>query len=235
MREVRRKLEMIGRQAGFKMKGKGKNIVTADEEDSSFVDDALQELDLEGEWDPEKHDRQMAGLFDRDAEAFEDEGGGPDEGLGFDEDGKPMWDDGIDIGDIAIPDDDVLPNESRKKERKKKKKKTEQSNDDGGVDIDAMDADVELKFEDDEEWDGTEEMRKRVLMRYMDELDTLDFNDMVCCYLFQNLNEFIVVSKYRLGTCLRDSDISPLNPPTTLLLLLKSSRLLTRSLTSICP
>ena len=216
------------------MTGKGKDIVTTDEEDNGFVDDALQELDLEGEWDPEKHDRQMAGLFDRDAESFEDESGGHDDGLRF-EDGKPMWDDDVDIGDIAIPDDDFLPNESRKKERKKKKKKKEQSNDAGGVDIDAMDADVELKFEDDEEWDGTEEMRKRVLKRYMDELDTLDFNDMVCCYLFQNSNKFIVVSNYRLATCLRDSDISPLNPPTTPLLPLKSSQLLTRSLTSICP
>ena len=225
---------MIGRQAGLKMTGKGKDTVTADEEDNSFVDDALQEFDLEGEWDPEKHDRQMAGLFDRDAETFEDEGRGHDVGFGFDEDGKPMWDDDIDIGDIAIPDDDVLPSQSRKKEKKKKKKK-EQANDDGGVDIDAMDADVEVKFEDEEEWDGTEGMRKRVLKRYMDELDTLDFNDMVCCYLIQNSNKLIVVPYYRLATCLRDSDISPLSPPTTPLLPLKSSRLLTRSSTSICP
>jgi protein KRI1 len=45
-----------------------------------------------------------------------------------------------------------------------------------------MDADVERPAaeEDDEEaWDGTEEMRKRVLEKYMDEIYGLDFNDMV--------------------------------------------------------
>uniref|UniRef100_A0A5K1K0K2 43kDa secreted glycoprotein (Immunodominant antigen Gp43) n=1 Tax=Ganoderma boninense TaxID=34458 RepID=A0A5K1K0K2_9APHY len=45
-----------------------------------------------------------------------------------------------------------------------------------------MDADVERAppaFDDDEEWDGTEEMRKRKLEEYMDEVYGLDFNDMV--------------------------------------------------------
>lgn len=51
-----------------------------------------------------------------------------------------------------------------------------------GVDVDAMDADAapsqSLGF-DDEEWDGTEEMRKRKLDEYMNELYGLEFNDIV--------------------------------------------------------
>jgi protein KRI1 len=46
-----------------------------------------------------------------------------------------------------------------------------------GVDVNAMDADAERV--DDDEWDGTEEMRKRKLDEYMDEIYGLDFNDMV--------------------------------------------------------
>ena len=182
MREVRRKLEIIGRQAGLKGKGKGKR---EDDEEDGVIDEALRELDLEGDWNPEKHDQQMAGLFDRDADAFEDDGAGRDEdGLKFDDDGKPVWDDDIDIGDIALPGNDVDAKPSRKEEKKKKKKKKkkDEGNDDNAVDVDAMDADVEPAFqddEDDEEWDGTEEMRKRVLKKYMDQLDGLDFNDMV--------------------------------------------------------
>jgi protein KRI1 len=182
MREVRRKLEIIGRQAGLKGKGKGKEEGLADDEDDGVIDEALRELDLEGDWSPEKHDRQMAGLFDRDADAFEDDGGGRDEdSLTFDADGKPVWDDDIDIGDIAMPEDDAVEARPNRKEgrKKKKKKKKGQENDDNAVDVDAMDADAEPIFQDDEEWDGTEEMRKSVLKKYMDQLDGLDFNDMV--------------------------------------------------------
>ena len=90
-------------------------------------------------------------------------------------DEKPTWDDDIDITDI-VPEDS-----SSKKKKKKKKKKGEPEVEDG-VDIDEMDADV---VKDDEEWDGTEEMRKRKLEEYMDEVYGLDFNDMVRshCYL----------------------------------------------------
>ncbi|KAG9080925.1 hypothetical protein FRC06_005997 [Ceratobasidium sp. 370] len=44
-----------------------------------------------------------------------------------------------------------------------------------------MDADVERPpvFEDEEEWDGTEEMRKQKLDEHMDQIYDLDFNDMV--------------------------------------------------------
>jgi len=130
---------------------------------------ALQELDLEGDWDPDAHDRQMAGLY------------GDDETV---DDGKPQWDDEIDIGDIPISNDEE-PVKTVKKKKKKKKGKEADSVDQGeGVDVDAMDADVE-RIEDNEEWDGTEEMRKKKLDEYMEEIYGLDFNDMVRLLLLQ--------------------------------------------------
>ncbi|THV06167.1 hypothetical protein K435DRAFT_849267 [Dendrothele bispora CBS 962.96] len=144
MKEVRARLERIGREGG-----------------KNYDDDpALQELDLDGDWDPEKHDEQMFGLYGEDADYNDDE--------------KPTWDDDIDIGDI-VPDEN--PETSSKKEKKKKKKDKDVSQDDG-VDVDDMDADVQ-RMDDDEEWDGTEEMRKRKMEEYMDEIYGLDFNDMV--------------------------------------------------------
>lgn len=118
-------------------------------------------MDLEGDWDPDAHDQQMAGLY------------GNDE---FDEDERPYWDDDIDIGDIEIEEDEKP---SKKSKKKKKKKKNDDEQVDVGVDIEAMDADVE-RIDDGEEWDGTEEMRKRKLDEYMDEIYGLDFNDIVC-------------------------------------------------------
>jgi protein KRI1 len=130
---------------------------------------ALQELDIEGDWDPDAHDRQMAGLY------------GDDETV---DDGKPQWDDEIDIGDIPISNDEE-PVQTVKKKKKKKKGKEADSVDQGeGVDVDAMDADLE-RIEDDEEWDGTEEMRKKKLDEYMEEIYGLDFNDMVRLLLSQ--------------------------------------------------
>ncbi|KIK69016.1 hypothetical protein GYMLUDRAFT_35057 [Collybiopsis luxurians FD-317 M1] len=142
MKELRAKLDRIGKEGGKKL----------------TEDPALQDLDLEGDWDPEAHDRQMAGLY----------GDDPD-----DEESKPTWDDDIDIGDIG----EFVEAETKSKKKKKKKNKDE-AVDDSGVDVDAMDADAEKVF-DDEEWDGTEEMRKRKIEEYMDDVYGLDFNDMV--------------------------------------------------------
>ncbi|KAJ4483775.1 KRI1-like family C-terminal-domain-containing protein [Lentinula aciculospora] len=140
MKELRMKLDQIGKQGG-----------------KSLEDDlALQDLDLEGDWDPGAHDRQMAGLYGDDAE--------------YDEDGKPTWEDDIDIGDIHVGDESGT---TRKKNKKKKKGEDDEGS---GVYVDAMDADVEKA---DDEWDGTEEMRKRKVEEYMDEVYGLDFNDMV--------------------------------------------------------
>lgn len=131
---------------------------------------ALQELDLDGDWDPDAHDRQMRELYEREADvdaAVDDE--------------KPTWDDDIDITDIAPPseneDDGPAEASSSKKKKKKKKKEGKDDVDMGGVDIDEMDAEVERAEE--QEWDGSEEMCKRALEKYMDELYELEFNDIV--------------------------------------------------------
>ncbi|KAF7969961.1 hypothetical protein HWV62_25512 [Athelia sp. TMB] len=147
MKELRAKLERIGKEGGVNL------------EETK----ALQELDLDAEWDPDAHDAQMAGLYGDDEPTADD---------------KPEWDDDIDIGDIPMSDiGDFAPKKQDKKKKKKKKKADE--DDDQGVDVDAMDADVQPARDDEEEWDGTEEMRKRKLDEYMDEIYGLDFNDMV--------------------------------------------------------
>ncbi|PIL32876.1 hypothetical protein GSI_04994 [Ganoderma sinense ZZ0214-1] len=164
MKELRAKLERIGAEGG------------KDLDESK----ALQDLDLEADWDPEAHDRQMRELYENDVGGF----GGDD---GDDELEKPTWADDIDITDIVphgldSDEEDVAGPSDKKKKKKKKKKKGGDDNDDGGVDVDEMDADVERAppaFDDDEEWDGTEEMRKQKLEEYMDEVYGLDFNDMV--------------------------------------------------------
>ncbi|KAF8625368.1 hypothetical protein AX15_005419 [Amanita polypyramis BW_CC] len=152
MKEIRKKLEIIGKEGG-----RGRDVDD---------DKALQQLDLDAEWDPDQHDKQMTELYGNDADAVIDED-------------KPTWEDDIDIGDIYAPSGEQLtPVPDVGKKKKKKKKKGENEVDEGGVDIDEMDADV-VKDEDEEEWGGTEEMRKRKLKEYMDGLDALDFNDVV--------------------------------------------------------
>lgn len=88
---------------------------------------------------------------------------------------KPTWDDDIDIGDIDPSESG--PSETKNRKKKKKKKVKEEEAQEEGVDVDEMDADVHIDV-DDEEWDGTEESRKRKLDEYMDELYGLEFNDM---------------------------------------------------------
>ncbi|KAK4055204.1 Kinetochore protein Spc24 [Microbotryomycetes sp. JL201] len=55
----------------------------------------LEELDLEGDWDPEEHDRKMAQVY------------GEEYGQMEDDDFKPTWDDDIDITDIVGHDEDA--------------------------------------------------------------------------------------------------------------------------------
>ena len=105
----------------------------------------------------------MAELYANDAATF-----GEDDVV---DEEKPTWDDDIDIADIAPPDaeeDEHADGPSKKKKKKKKKKGEDDDMDAGGVDVDEMDADVERLPVDDEDWDGTEEMRKRKLEEYMD-------------------------------------------------------------------
>ena len=142
---------------------------------------ALQGLDVDGDWDPDEYDRQMAAVM----QEVEGEDVGGDE---FVDNEKPTWDDDIDIGDIPLDDDGddqptagpstELNNRERKKAKKKEKKEKKRKRDaeaegDGdGVDVDMMDADAEPVHGEDgeEEWDGTEEMRKRVLDKYMEDV-----------------------------------------------------------------
>ena len=135
---------------------------------------ALEALDLDGDWDAEAHDRQMAAVL------AETDGVGVGAG---EDDEKPRWDDDIGVDDI-IPKE--APRTSATKERKnmkKKEKKKRMAEDEANaVDVDEMDADVPRAGGsrwDEVEWDGTEEMRKRVLDRHLEEINELEFNDMV--------------------------------------------------------
>lgn len=106
----------------------------------------------------------------------------------FQEDGKPVWEDDIDLGDIILPDSNAKPKskKQKKKEERRKAKAAAAAAENGGeavVDEGEMDAEMEgpeqSYLDDDEEWDGTEEMRKRKLNEYMDQVYGLDFNDVV--------------------------------------------------------
>ena len=142
-------------------------------------------MDLDGEWDQAEHDRQMAELYE-DGKA---------------DDTKPRWDDDIDIDDI-ISD---RKGSSQKSTKKKKQKKTEETGE-LGVDVDVMNADVDREVEDGG-WDGTEEMRKKKLDEYMDEIYGLDFSDMVCCFKTRRLLTQLLVtgrrSTYTVQICTR--------------------------------
>jgi protein KRI1 len=107
------------------------------------------------------------------------------DGVGPGGDGdKPTWDDDIDVDDIVSEE---VPNTSaakeRKKAKKKEKKKRMRGDEENAVEVDEMDADAPKASGsrwDEVEWDGSEEMRKRVLEQYTEELYELEFNDMVC-------------------------------------------------------
>ncbi|CUA71677.1 Protein kri1 [Schizosaccharomyces pombe 972h-] [Rhizoctonia solani] len=162
MREIKEKLEKIRMEGGL---GKGKQKVIEDDEGLEGYG-ALGNLDLDGDWDPDQHDAQMTSLYAENEE--------------YEANQKPTWEDDIDISDI-IPGKPPSASEAQSGKKKKKKRKHDEDEEDAGVDPDEMDAEVErpVQEEDEEEWDGTEEMRKRVLEKYMNEIDDLEFNDMV--------------------------------------------------------
>jgi protein KRI1 len=122
------------------------------------------------------------------------------------DDEKPTWDEDIDVGDIAPSRGDEVTRTTAAKERKKAKKKErkkrmEHDVDASGVDLDEMDADAPkdsgTKW-DEVEWDGTEEMRKRVLDQYMNELYELEFNDMVRLFPFLTPRGFLSTRTIRM-------------------------------------
>lgn len=153
-----------------KHQGTIKSRITLSTELLKILITALQDLDLEGDWDPETHDRQMAGMYAQDN----------DEGC-YDEE-KPTWDDDINIDDILPP---VASSSKNKKENKKDRKKGKRAGD--GHEDHEMGEGGEAYGEDGEwedEWDGTEEMRKKKLQEYMDSLLELEFNDVVSATRF---------------------------------------------------
>lgn len=151
MREIRGKIEKIEQEAGKGLKS-----------------DALKSLeeDLDDDWDPTEHDAKMKRLYDEDTfYAVED-------------DDKPHWADDIDITDIVGPED----KSEQEPKKKRKRKKDKDANEDGfaAVDEGDMDANVEHDWEwERAQWDGSEESRKRLVQKYMDEVYALEFNDMV--------------------------------------------------------
>ncbi|CAE7135950.1 unnamed protein product [Rhizoctonia solani] len=167
MREIKDKLEKIRMEGGFGGQSKGKQKALEDDDEGLEGYGALGELDLDGDWDPDQHDAQMKSLYAEDGEYEDDRH-------------KPTWDDDIDISDI-LPQKPASSSEDQTGKKKRKKRKHDEDGEDSGVDPDEMDAEIErpVQEEEEEEWDGTEEMRKRVLEKYMDEMDDLEFNDMV--------------------------------------------------------
>ena len=156
MKELRRKLERIGKEGGLQDIEKHQGIIEPRSMFSTgplrILITALQDLDLLGDWDPDAHDRQMAGIYDQD-----------DDGEFYDEE-KPTWDDDINVDDI-VP---LVASSSKKKSKKDAKKRNA-----------AVGEDEDYEMEEYGEWDGTEEMRKKKLQEYMDSLLELEFNDVV--------------------------------------------------------
>lgn len=168
MREIREKVDRIQKEGGIGIEG-----------------DVLKVLedDIDEDWDPQKHESTMRRLYE-DEEAYavnvstlvcsrlE---------ISFytrQDDDKPHWDDDIEIDDIIGEGnaDEAMPN----KKRKRKEKEAASQPGYGEIDEDLMDAEVAHSWDIEEaQWDGTEESRKRLMDKYMDEVYGLEFNDMV--------------------------------------------------------
>ena len=170
-----------------------------------MVRPALEALDLDGDWDADEYDEQMAAVL---AEI---------DGVGADgNDKKPKWDDDIDIDDIVPPGRDDPRSSAvkeRKKAKKKERKKRMREDEADVVDVDEMDADADAPAHsgtewDEAEWDGTEEMRKRVLDQYMEELYELEFNDMVRPHSLPFPHAIFTSACFRLQGCLHASAMS---------------------------
>ncbi|KAG8911983.1 hypothetical protein FRC01_005365 [Tulasnella sp. 417] len=179
VKTLKERLEEIGKEGGLNM---------------AAAKATLESLDLDGDFDPAEFDKQMAAIYENDA-LYDDENmekpewDDDDAIYGEDLDAAPdesRHDDQVVNGhgdDTLLPDGDQDKTEEaesgKKKRKKKKKKKGVEVQQDAGVDVNEMDAEVAQPEADDEEWDGTEEMRKRVLNKYLDDIYKLDFNDMV--------------------------------------------------------
>lgn len=97
---------------------------------------------MDADFDPEAHDKAMRGAFNDsyyqagEEGDFAGEGGYDDEDVNYDADGKPTWDDDIDIEDIMDEDEPAAASNSKKSKKKDKKSKN-QDDDDGPIEMDA--------------------------------------------------------------------------------------------------
>ncbi|KAE8263760.1 hypothetical protein A4X09_0g7149 [Tilletia walkeri] len=202
--EVRERVRRILKEAG------------ADEEDK------FAHLDLDADFDPNAHDQAMSTAFDQHyyatgegtpegAENYDDE----DDEAHEDADGKPIWDDDIDIDDIIGMEEEEetgskggKDKKSKKKEKKKLKNKQKAlekeraanggggEEDDGGEGEEDGDGDgdgdvrmmngfasgsrIQLEEVDEEALKGmSKEERKRKAKEMEDQLDELDYEDMI--------------------------------------------------------
>lgn len=76
MREIRQKLNLVGKESGLAEDG---NSLLSQWPRAKWLNTHvlyatdLQELDIEGEWDPDKHDAQMAALYDNENDVPEED------------------------------------------------------------------------------------------------------------------------------------------------------------------
>ena len=135
-------------------------------------------LDLDEDWDPEKHDRQMAGLYDESRIQVLWRSHLHAVWIYYinpckqDDSKKPVWEDDIDVDDI-VPDQ---PSTHKSKKRRR------DEGEDEGEDEEAFGAEDEEA----EPWDGAEETRQKKLDQYMEELYKMEFEDVVS-FLFLSL------------------------------------------------
>ena len=131
----------------------------------------------------------------------------PDDDGPFYEEEKPTWDDDIDIDDIVPPVASSSKKEKKKSKKDKKKSKTTGDEDEDYELNEAGEAYGEEEEWDDEEWDGTEDMRKKKLQEYMDSLLELDFDDVVSVSRFNKITISLNIHPHRLLEFLRDLSI----------------------------
>ena len=138
----------------------------------------------------------MAGIYAQDADG------------GFHDEEKPTWDDDIDIDDIVPPT--ASSSKKEKKRNKKNKKGKAVDDEDGDYEMGEGDEAYGEGEEWDEEWDGTEEMRKKKLEEYMDSLLELEFNDVVSANSLQyHPPIFLIIRPDRSLGSPRDSNTPP--------------------------
>jgi len=62
-KEIRERLEKLGQEGGWETAGKHLTVDCVTNHPHALLSKALVDLDLDGDWDPEKHDQKMAELY----------------------------------------------------------------------------------------------------------------------------------------------------------------------------